>query len=97
MYMGSMLGSMQPSTKCQNRCGEFALVQAGDKLTDPKLTAFWRRTGYMGESTSLETTEATRLLHNVYVGESSACYVMQPVKMRRHGRGGFAQVPSLQI
>ena len=30
---------MQPSTKCQNGLGEFAQVQAGDKLTDPNLTA----------------------------------------------------------
>ena len=30
---------MHPSTKCQNGLGEFAQVQAGDKLADPKLTA----------------------------------------------------------
>ena len=34
-----MLRMMQPSTKCRNGLGEFAKVQAGDKLADPKLTA----------------------------------------------------------
>ena len=53
-----------------------------NELADPKLTAvtlkvrtLWRRTKYLGESTSLQTTEATRLLHDVCFDESSACYV----------------------
>ena len=36
-----MLRMMQPSTKCRNGLGEFAQVQAGDKLADPKLTAVY--------------------------------------------------------
>ena len=32
---------MQPSTKCRNGLGEFAQVQAGDNLADPKLTAVY--------------------------------------------------------
>ena len=37
-----MIRMMQPSTECQNRLGDFAQVQARDKLADPKLTAVKR-------------------------------------------------------
>ena len=36
-----MLRMMQPSTKCRNGLGEFAQVQAGDKLANPKLTVVY--------------------------------------------------------
>ena len=48
-------------------------VKLVNELADPKLTAvtlnvrtLWRGTGYLGESTSFQTPEATRLLHDVY-------------------------------
>ena len=85
--MGSMLTIICVPDVAVNKVSktdvvDFAQCKLVNEFADPKLTAvtlkvrtLWRRTKYLGESTSLQTSVATRLLHDVCFDESSACYV----------------------